>query len=248
MTIITEAAKTFWYEHYNAETSWWPLWFSATLWSGLWLYAKFASKSNNNNNNGESGGGGGGIDFSRWYAVHALHHAGAILLGSLSLHIDDDSVFNERICILWSLPYFFIDIVDSVLMGHALYTAHGVVCFGLGLANYNLPLLRSLRMNSKASYIETSSIILYQAKQRRETWLFATFAVTYTACRIIWIPCMANDLLKNGMEPNDPIIIALGLFYLLQIHWWIKIIRLLVKGKAGDRGDNRGDAESKKKD
>jgi hypothetical protein len=182
-------------------------------------------------------------DFAKWYAVHTVHHVGAILQGSLSLYFHDDAIFDERVPILWSASYFIVDIVDCLYMGHVLYIAHGAVCLLLGLGNYNVPLLRTLRMNSKASYIESSSIILYQVKQHRKPWLFGLFALTYTCCRIVWIPVMMKQLVvDNGMEYTNVIFVLLVVFYVLQIHWWIKIIKIIWKGGGSD-----GEEEEKKK-
>ena len=231
MNPILQAAKALWHDHYNVETNWYAFWFPSALWVGCWLHAKFISKK----------------DFARCWSLHTLHHVGAITLGSLSLYYDDDSVFNERNTILWSLPYFIVDIIDMLLMGHVLYVGHGVACLLLGLANYNLPLLRSLRMNSKATYIETSSILLYQVKRFRKPWLFGIFAVVYTLCRIIWIPFMVKDLLNHGMEYTSPVLICMGLFYCLNIHWYIKIVQIAVNGD-GKKDNNDKNYKAKKKD
>jgi hypothetical protein len=223
--------QTVWFDHYNTPDSWLPLLLPTVLWGGCWCYARLYRK----------------IDFARWYAVHTLHHVGAIAIASCSLYFGDDGVVNERVGVLWSLPYFLVDIVDCVYMRHVLYIAHGLACAVLGLCNYNIPLLRALRMNSKASYIEASSVILYQVKQRREPWLFVVFAVTYTLCRIVWIPLMGKELLENGMEWTDIIFLLLVAFYGLQIHWWVKILKILAKGSDGsESGTNAGEAKDKK--
>lgn len=228
--LIFQEAKAFWQDHYNVETNWYAFWFPMGLWAGCFLYAKLTSKK----------------DFGRWWELHTLHHVGAISLGSLSLYYDDDSIFNERNTILWSLSYFIIDIIETLMTGHILYVGHGTACLLLGLANYNLPLLRTLRMNSQATYIETSSILLYQVKRYRKPWLFCIFAVVYTICRIIWMPFMAKDLFNHGMEYTNPVMVCLGLFYCLNIHWYIKIIKIAINGD-GKKNSNDND-EAKKKD
>lgn len=104
-------------------------------------------------------------------------------------------------------------------------------------------------MNSKAVFIETSSIILYQVKQNRNPTLFAVFAMTYTACRIVWIPIMGNELLEAGLKWTDPLILALMAFYALQIHWWIKILKIVWTGGKSDKSQaNDGEQGGKKKD
>jgi len=46
---------------------------------------------------------------------------------------------------------------------------------------------------------------------------------------------MAKELLVDaGLEWKDPIILAMAAFYCLQIHWWIKILKILWKGGGDD--------------
>lgn len=211
---MIDILKTFWFEYYNVPTNWYSFWIPFAMWSGCWLHSVRKGKK----------------DFPKWWQLHTLHHLGAITLASASLYIDDDSIFNERNGILFSMSYFIVDIIDSIYMGHILYVAHGTACVVLGYANYNMSLLRALKMNSKASYIESSSVVLVQVKRYRKPWLFAIFALVYTLCRIVWIPCMAKTLLDNGMERTHPVMMIMGLFYCLNIHWYIKIIKIAING------------------
>lgn len=210
---MTSDLASFWFDVYNTDDSVWPFVVPAAIWMTCWLYYWRAGK-----------------EFAKWYELHTFHHVGAILFGSLSLFFNDNSVFNERIGILWSMPYFMIDILDCGLKGHLTYIAHGAICLGLGLCNYNIPLLRELRMNSKASYIESSSILLYQCKKYRNPTLFFAFGILYTLCRIVWIPFMGNQLVEAGMPYHHPILLGLLVFYGLQVWWWIKIIKIAVVG------------------
>jgi hypothetical protein len=151
------------------------------------------------------------------------------------MYYKDNSIFNERIVILWSIPYFLIDIWECLSMQHLTYTLHGLICLMLGLCNYNIPLLRGLRMNSKATLLESSSIILYQVKQHRNNpVLFVIFALVYTLCRIVWLPFIMNELYENGVRPTDILLVTLIAFYGLQLHWWIKIIKIARNGGDDD--------------
>jgi len=224
---ILQAAKDFWVNQYNVETNWYSFWIPLTFWTGTWLYAKLSKKN-----------------FSKMEKIHLIHHVGAITLASLSLYFNDDSIVNERTTILWTSTYFIIDTIESLLMGHIAYILHGSFVLVLGYGNYNIPLLRSLRMNSKAQYIETSSLVLPYVKRYRKPWLFLIFALVFTMCRIIWVPFMMKDLLNNGMEASHPIFICVGLFYCLNIHWYIKIIKIAVKG-SGKKEDDEKKSETK---
>ena len=230
MTEISQIAKEFWQDYYNVDTNWYALYIPLCVWAGFWLYARIMK-----------------IDFFGWTSIHIFHHLGAIVIASLSLYYDDDSIINERVGILWSIGYFIVDTMEAILKRHLTYILHGAIALSLGLGNYNIPLLRSLRMNSKASYIETSSLILPSVKKYRQPWLFGIFALVYTMCRIIWIPRMIKDLLDNGMKPSHPSVIGVSIFYCLNIHWYIKIIKILIYGPGKKKGDNDEDPESKNK-
>jgi hypothetical protein len=62
------------------------------------------------------------------------------------MYYNDDSVFNERIPILWSIGYFIVDLVDCGLRGDATYSLHALFCLVLGVSNYTTPVCRELRM------------------------------------------------------------------------------------------------------
>jgi len=226
-----DVASKIWHA-YNAPDSALPFVVPLVFWTATWLYYRWLTKR----------------DFAKFYAIHTLHHVVAILLGSISLYVDDNSIFHERIGILFSMPYFIVDILDCLSMGHFLYILHGAICLGLGLCNYHIPLLMQLRMNSKAVYIESSSILLYQVKQKRNATLFAAFALNYTLCRIVWIPIMGKQLWDHGLEWHHPIMLALMAFYGLQINWWIKILHIVIHGDGKKSNKNETNGEAKKKE
>jgi hypothetical protein len=57
---------------------------------------------------------------------------------------------------------------------------------------------------------------------------------------------MMKELLDNGMEYTHIIFILLVIFYLLQIYWWIKILKILANGDGKDA--NSQEAKIKKED
>jgi len=229
MPEILPTAREFWHDYYNADTNWYALYIPLSFWVTSWSYAKITKK-----------------DFFGWTALHLVHHVGAIVLASVSLYYDDNSIMNERVPILWSIAYFIVDTIDSTSRFHLAYSLHGAIALGLGLGNYNIPMLRQLRMNSKASYIETSSLLLPYVKRYRKPWLFFIFALVFTMCRIIWIPCILKALLDNGMKPTHPAVIGVSVFYCLNIYWYIKIIKIALKG-SGKEKDGKDGTESKGK-
>jgi hypothetical protein len=190
------------------------------------------------------------FDYARWDSLHRVHHAFGIFQALLSLYLNDDAIFNERITILWSIPYFLIDIIDCIWERHFTYAIHAFLCLSLGITNYSRPLFRELRMNSKANFIETSTFVLHKAKQNRNPVVFCAFAFTFTCCRILWIPVMMHQLYQNGILWYDVSFLLLIGFYGLNLFWYSKIIGILLKGDEKDKDyeDMKPKEESKKVD
>jgi TLC domain len=219
---LLSTMSSFW-TIYNSDDSFWPLFLPLSLWTATYIYCCLVQPTK---------------DFYRWYAVHNLHNGGAILLGSLSIYYSTATAttttnFNERIPILWSVSYFLVDTIDCGIRRDWPYLFHAVCCAVLGLANYHTPILRELRMNSKAAFCEVSNPFMHLAKKTRNPLHFGLFAVVFTCCRMLWLPVLYRQLLNAGMEWKDPILLVLAAFYLLNAFWWIKILRILVEGVMG---------------
>lgn len=248
MPLLAPNLAEVWAE-YNSEESLWPFYLPLGVWLSSFLWCKLALKK----------------DFHRWYTIHNIHNFGAILLGSLSIYSGSRQasaslqigapptlggivLLNERVPILWSLSYFGVDIVDCALRRDGTYLVHAVCCFVLGVANYQTPLLRKLRMNSKATYCELSNPFMHLAKRTRKPGHFALFAFVFTLCRMLWIPFMLRQLMapnNSTMTDSDgrrsssnsssltwthPIVLVLLAFYTLNAFWWFKIVRILYDG------------------
>lgn len=216
---------------YNSEESWLPFYLPLALWSACWLYSHYHK-----------------FDYSKWSMLHNFHHIGAISQGLMSMYYNDDTLYNERITILWSIPYFIVDLFECVYQKHFTYTFHGIVCLLLGIGNYNIPLHRELRMNSKATLIEASSLLLYKTKESRDPVLFMMFAFVYTLCRIVWIPIMMKELHDNGMQWTSVTWILLSGFYALNWWWYLKILKILYKGLRGESVDHPKSSKAAKKE
>jgi hypothetical protein len=223
---MSAVVSSFW-QVYNSEESWLPFYLPLAFWSACWLYSRQQK-----------------FDYSKWAILHGFHHVGAISQGLISMYYNDNTIFNERITILWSIPYFIVDFADCVYRKHFTYTFHGLVCLVLGIMNYQTPLYRELRMNSKADLIETSSLLLYQTKKSRNPVLFFMFAFVYTLCRIVWIPIMMKELRDHGVQWTDVTLILLSGFYALNWWWYLKILKILYKGLRGESVDHPNTTKS----
>lgn len=204
--------RNFW-SAYNAEDTPLPLYLPLIIWIAAFLYCKLTRR-----------------DFHRWYTLHNFHNFGVIVLGQISIHAADDTIFRERIATLWSAGYFGVDLVDCTARWDVPYATHAVCCLALCAANYYTPLCQELRMTSKAALLELSNPFMHLAKKTRKPWHFALFAVVYTCCRVVWIPVLMQQVLQGGMRWSDPIFLVLTAFYGLNLFWYYKIVRILVRG------------------
>jgi hypothetical protein len=223
MMMMQLSLENLW-EVYNDEHSFWPLYLPLIIWIGSYVYAHTKQ-----------------FPWHRWYVLHNVHNGGAIVLGTLSIlstSSTTDSIamfhgFSERIPILWSLGYFGLDILDCAYRRDWTYLAHGLFCFVLGMFNYHHPIMRELRMNSKATYCELSNPWMHLARKTRKAAHFGMFALVFTLCRIFWLPVLFYQLYVAGISIRHPIAITLCGFYSLNMFWYIKIWRILLQGKSG---------------
>lgn len=221
MSLFTD----FW-TRYNAPDSLLPLYLPLTVWLGGFLYCKSSQKC-----------------FHQWSTLHSVHNYGVMLLGQVSIHIANEDVFREQIVTLFTLGYFIVDLVDCVLRLDGPYTFHAITSLFLSLANYFTPLCQELRMTSKASLLEASTPFLYLAKKTRKPAHFGLFALVFTLCRIVWVPVMMKQLIVGGMGMTDPILIVLVAFYGLNLFWYYKIMRIMVRG--GNEPPSKDDKEDR---
>ena len=158
--------------------------------------------------------------------------------------------YNERIPILWSLSYFTVDIMDCFIRRDFVYSIHAICCLILGYMNDTIPVLQTLKMNSKATYCELSNPFMHLAKRTRRAQHFILFAIVFTLCRIVWIPIMYYQLISYDNEERHPRIAwyhpisgLLIAFYILNWYWYVKIVHILVTGGGNAGRQNRDDAK-----
>ena len=207
---------------YNHEESLFPFYVPLMLWSGAYIYCKLPPSSSSSIKNPPL--------FHKLLWLHNIHNIGTIVIGLISLYINDDRFFHERISILWNLSYFTVDILDTVLRGDVAFTVHAVFCLILGTCNLRGRILQQIRANSKASLYECSSPFLHYAKITRKPEHFALFGLVFTLCRIIWIPMMIKELIASGLPWYDLSPACLTGFYCLNLFWYYKIIRIVMDG------------------
>jgi hypothetical protein len=219
--------EAFW-NVYNSEESWLPFVLPMTFWAGTLIYCSLPSKLSR-------------PQWNTWIIVHEIHNNLAIVMGWISLYCNDNTIFNERVGILWSLSYFLVDLIDAAYRLDFAYTVHGILCVMLGVANYTTPICRELRTNSRAAQCELSTPFLNLSRTTRKPLHFVLFAAAFTLFRIIYIPYnLILPASRYGLEWTHWIMIALYAFYALNCFWYTKIVRMLIRCKP-DRTEDRGD-------
>lgn len=137
--------------------------------------------------------------------------------------------------VVWRLPVPFCCPSYDKYVHNSFYmidSFHAFCCVLLGYGNYMRPLHQQLRLNSMAFMCELSSPFLYQAKRTRAPLHFALFALVFTLCRICWIPYIIYTIYAKvgGFHwTTDFIMPMVTGFYALNIYWWSKIVRIIVK-------------------
>jgi glucan phosphoethanolaminetransferase (alkaline phosphatase superfamily) len=205
------------WKEYNSESSWLPFLAPLTIWIATLVYTILPSTTPR-------------PKWGEWTFVHQLHNL-IIIIGWLSLYYNDDEIFNERIGIMWSLSYFIVDLINCVCRFDGPYSLHAVLCITLGVANYTTPVLRTLRMNSRAAQCELSTPFLFVSRKTRKPLHFVMFALTFTLCRVVLIPvALINPVRKHGIEWSHWIMLSLLAFYGLNCFWYTKILSILING------------------
>eukprot|EP00980_Cylindrotheca_fusiformis_P008270 scaffold1736_cov127-Cylindrotheca_fusiformis.AAC.84 len=213
---------------YNGEGSLLPFYLPFIGWTLIFIYCQIKKRS-----------------FEHWTLVHNIHHIVGLTFATLSLYYDDESIFAERIGIMWSAAYFLVDLVECIRIMSGTYTFHALCVILLSMSNLYTPRFYRLRMNSKAMFLEISSPILYLSKRTRNPVHFGLFAITFTCCRVIWMPIMMKQLLDDGLPSNDSRFLVFVAFYLLNLFWYWKIVRIVVSGPPAEKEKKQPVAEKK---
>jgi hypothetical protein len=225
--------ESFLWSSFNSEDSWIPFLLPLAGWIASLVYCYSTPTAQR---------------WHKWHLLHDIHNNVGFVMGWISLYFNNDEIFNERISILWSLAYFVVDLVDTVVRLDGPFVAHAVLTIALGIMNYTRPLLRELRMNSRAVQAELSTPFLYLSQKTRKPLHFVAFALAFTLARIIHVPVnIILPLIRHGYKWTDLAVVGVCLFYALNWYWYLKIWRILLRGSR-EEGKTKGVANGDQKD
>lgn len=202
-----------WNHAFNSNETYMPLYFSLSLFASAYLYCLWSGKR-----------------YNEMASLHNVHNVGVVCFGAIGLGFDNDQVLKERTLGLFSMGYFLVDLVENIVHKDWAYTFHAVCCLIVGFINWTDPLCVALRMQSKGCLMEFSSPFLHLAKRTRKPFHFAMFAASFTLCRIIWIPMIMRELYSHNVLLRDPKFLLILAFYGLNVFWYYKILRILLRG------------------
>jgi hypothetical protein len=190
-------------------------------------------------------------NFHKWHLIHDIHHIAVIILSLFSLYFDDDTIFNERIGILWAMAFYAVDCVDCLSRGRVAYTVHALLCCTFAIAALHVPFCRELRYSSRIAQFAWSTPVLHYAMATRKPRDFFVFALVFFLCRIVFFPLfIILPGLRHGLSWTHWLACGAYIFYGLNLYWFYRIVRMIVRGKADDdektkEADNNGQEKKK---
>ena len=181
------------------------------LWASLWLGTKilFPKKIDH---------------FDNGYLM-TFNVVVGMTIATFSLYFDDEETLSESTTIAWFAAFFIIDLVDCINRRDIVFAIHAILTLGLCRINL-IPKYYSLRMGSQGSFLELSTPFLWRWKKTKAKTDFKIFGVIFFFCRLVWVPVFMTRAMKL-IEVDDLILYFTGVFYLLQLAFFFKIVLIL---------------------
>lgn len=156
--------------------------------------------------------------------VSNFHSIVAILLSSLSIYWNDDSIFSEEIVLSWAAGYFFADLIDCVVRKDKMFLVHAII--GITLIRFCWSDgFYYKRAGSRGYFVELSTPFLNECNSSKTKKDFTTFIAVFFVCRIAYTPYF---LYMIGATENIYAFVASMLFYILNLVWFLKQSKMLL--------------------
>lgn len=168
--------------------------------------------------------------------ISNLHSVPLCLLASLSLL----HAIPESVPLTWSVSFFLVDLLDTIVRRDAMWGAHAVISLALNLLTGSKARHRAIRSVSKGFFTEASTPFLNYWKKSKSYASFLVFFLVFTSCRMIWVPYFVYGtyaILLNG--EIDFLIWPSVLFYVLQLMWYVKMCTMVAKYKIPKEAQER---------
>eukprot|EP00581_Thalassiosira_minuscula_P029518 CAMPEP_0183769670 /NCGR_PEP_ID=MMETSP0739-20130205/22817_1 /TAXON_ID=385413 /ORGANISM="Thalassiosira miniscula, Strain CCMP1093" /LENGTH=253 /DNA_ID=CAMNT_0026009347 /DNA_START=7 /DNA_END=768 /DNA_ORIENTATION=+ len=184
-----------------------------TLWSYVYYRAVLSPKT----------GTPHGFDSSTF--ISNLHSVPLCVLAFLSLQ----QSIPETVPLWWSVSFFLIDLLDTIVRKDAMWGFHAVISLVLNLGTGCNARHRMLRTVSKGFFAEASTLFLNHWKKSKSYTSFLIFFLVFTSCRMIWVPTFLYTTYAIHLNGEiDVLIWPSILFYILQLVWYTNMCAMVV--------------------
>ncbi|KAL7525211.1 hypothetical protein ACHAWF_001257 [Thalassiosira exigua] len=160
--------------------------------------------------------------------ISNLHSVPLCVLAFLSLQ----HIIPESIPLCWSISFFLVDLLDTVVRRDAMFFVHAVVSLALNICTGSTARHRMLRSVSKGFFTESSTPFLNYWKKSKSYSSFLVFFLVFTLCRMIWIPYFLYTTYAIQLDGEiDFLIWPSILFYIIQLAWYTKMCSMALNYK-----------------
>jgi len=195
---------------------------SALFWAAVFVYTKNYGKFKGTEEHFGSN--------TFWLDVHSIV---GMVLGALSLTINDEEIFSESIVLSWAAGHFIVDLYDCIERRDVMFSGHAVVALSLTYICSTKDYY-DLRAGSRGYFVEFSTLFFHQWRQSKSKANFFRFYLTFFVCRIVYTPFFLYQLLPVLKENVFAQAASLA-FYLLQCLWFAKGTQMLFNYKEDDK-------------
>ncbi|KAL3816911.1 hypothetical protein ACHAXA_009106 [Cyclostephanos tholiformis] len=188
--------------------------------------------------------------FGNSSVISNLHSVPLCALAFLSLN----HIIPETVPICWSVSFFVVDLIDSIVRREAMWFVHAVISLALNLLTGSSARHRALRSVSKGFFAEASTrqvsqtlsaIVFFTTKttttfqpflnhwkKSKSYSSYVVFFVVFTLCRLIWVPYFIYTTYFYHLNGELDMLIWPSLaFCLLQFAWYAKMCMIAVNYK-----------------
>jgi len=161
--------------------------------------------------------------FDKSTLISNLHSVPLVILATASLW----ELIPESVPIAFSVGFFVVDFVDCAVRGDIMFLIHSVISLALNLMSGLSGVHRQLRSTSKGFFAEVSTPFLNQWKKTKTKRDFIIFFISFTLCRIIWVPFFLYKTYAIYLKRTDFILYPSILFVMLQLAWYVKMCTMV---------------------
>lgn len=170
--------------------------------------------------------------------ISNLHSVPLCLLAFLSLQ----RVIPESVPLCWSISFFVVDLLDTIVRRDAMWVGHAVISLALNILTGSTARHRAVLSVSKGFFAEASTPFLNYWKKSKSYASFVVFFLVFTLCRMLWVPYFLYITYVIHLKGEvDFLIWPSILFYLLQLAWYVKMCHMVVNYKFPKEVEERFD-------